>query len=60
MVLPFGGRVGRRRIPKESQVIEALFLLTGWWVWRGGGRERICGRDTWAEDEMGDLVLFIQ
>ena len=56
MVLPFGGRVGRRRIPKESQVIEALFLLTGWCVWRG----RICGRDTWAEDEMGDLVLFIQ
>ncbi len=37
MVLPFGGRVGRRRIPKESQVIEALFLLTGWCVWRGGG-----------------------
>ncbi len=26
----------------------------------GGGGERICGRDTWAEDEMGDLVLFIQ
>lgn len=26
----------------------------------GGGRGRICGRDTWAEDEMGDLVLFIQ
>ena len=25
-----------------------------------GGRGRICGRDTWAEDEMGDLVLFIQ